>query len=34
VQKASGYAYTLVNGRVFMRDGVHTGAMAGRVLRG
>jgi N-acyl-D-aspartate/D-glutamate deacylase len=33
-QRASGYVATLVNGELFMRDGVHTGALAGRVLRG
>jgi N-acyl-D-aspartate/D-glutamate deacylase len=32
-QRARGYAATLVNGRVFMEDGRHTGALAGRVLR-
>jgi N-acyl-D-amino-acid deacylase len=34
IQKASGYDLTLVNGEVFMRDGQHQGALAGRVLRG
>jgi N-acyl-D-aspartate/D-glutamate deacylase len=34
IQKADGYDLTLVNGAVFMRDGVHQGALAGRVLRG
>lgn len=33
IQKASGYDLTLVNGEVFMRDGDHQGALAGRVLR-
>jgi len=33
VQRASGYDYTLVNGEVFMQDGVHQGALSGRVLR-
>ena len=33
VQRASGYSYTLVNGEVFMKDGVHQGAHSGRVLR-
>jgi N-acyl-D-aspartate/D-glutamate deacylase len=33
VQKATGYDYTLVNGRVFMEDGEHTGALAGELLR-
>jgi N-acyl-D-aspartate/D-glutamate deacylase len=32
-QRASGYVATIVNGRVLMRDGVHTGALPGRVLR-
>jgi N-acyl-D-amino-acid deacylase len=34
IQKASGYDLTMVNGEVFMRDGEHQGALAGRVLRG
>jgi N-acyl-D-aspartate/D-glutamate deacylase len=34
IQKANGYDLTLVNGAVFMRDGEHQGALAGRVLRG
>lgn len=34
IQKASGYDLTLVNGEVFMRNGEHQGALAGRVLRG
>ncbi|HCB34097.1 MAG TPA: amidohydrolase [Acidimicrobiaceae bacterium] len=33
VQHASGYDHTLVNGRPFMRDGEHTGVLAGRTLR-
>jgi len=33
-QRASGYAATFVNGQPFMQGGVHTGALAGRVLRG
>ena len=33
IQKASGYDLTLVNGAVFMRDGEHQGALAGRVIR-
>jgi dihydroxyacetone kinase-like protein len=33
-QRAAGYAYTLVNGRVFLEDGRHSGELAGRVLRG
>jgi len=32
VQRAEGYAWTLVNGEVFMADGEHTGAMPGRSL--
>jgi N-acyl-D-amino-acid deacylase len=32
-QSASGYAATIVNGRVLMRDGQHTGAIPGTVLR-
>jgi N-acyl-D-aspartate/D-glutamate deacylase len=34
VQRASGYDVTVVNGEVFMEAGEHTGALAGRVLRG
>jgi N-acyl-D-aspartate/D-glutamate deacylase len=33
VQRARGYAATLVNGQVFMRDGAPTGALAGQLLR-
>ncbi|HEY3724606.1 MAG TPA: amidohydrolase family protein [Acidimicrobiia bacterium] len=33
VQRASGYTATVVNGEVFMQDGEHTGALAGRLLR-
>ena len=33
VQKASGYDLTLVNGEVFMENGEHKGALAGRVVR-
>ena len=33
VQRAEGYAWTVVNGEVFMVDGEHTGALAGRPLR-
>jgi N-acyl-D-aspartate/D-glutamate deacylase len=33
VQRASGYTATIVNGEVFMQDGEHTGALAGRLLR-
>ena len=32
-QRADGYGATIVNGRIVMRDGVHTGALPGRVLR-
>ncbi|MFO7591928.1 MAG: amidohydrolase family protein [Acidimicrobiia bacterium] len=34
VQRARGYDATIVNGEVFMERGVHTGALAGRLLRG
>ena len=30
IQRGAGYDATLVNGQVFMRDGEHTGALAGR----
>ena len=33
IQRGAGYDATLVNGQVFMRDGTHTGALAGRTLR-
>jgi N-acyl-D-aspartate/D-glutamate deacylase len=33
-QKATGILATVVNGRVFMRDGEPTGALAGQLLRG
>ena len=33
IQRASGYAYTVVNGRVFLEEGRHTGELAGTVLR-
>jgi len=33
IQKASGYDLTMVNGEVFMRDGDHQGALAGRIIR-
>jgi N-acyl-D-aspartate/D-glutamate deacylase len=33
IQGASGYDYTIVNGQVFMDHGVHTGTLAGRVVR-
>jgi N-acyl-D-aspartate/D-glutamate deacylase len=34
VQRAFGYETTIVNGRVFLEDGKHTGELAGRLLRG
>ena len=34
VQKASGIAATIVNGEVLLRDGEHTGAFPGQLLRG
>jgi N-acyl-D-aspartate/D-glutamate deacylase len=34
VQRASGYAWTLVNGEVLMESGEHTGALPGRPLVG
>lgn len=33
-QKTDGIKATIVNGEVFMRDNEHTGALAGRVMRG
>ncbi|WP_420439872.1 N-acyl-D-amino-acid deacylase family protein [Candidatus Poriferisodalis sp.] len=33
IQQGAGYEATLVNGQVFMRDGEHTGSLAGRTLR-
>ncbi len=33
IQGSSGYDYTIVNGQVFMDHGVHTGTLAGRVVR-
>ncbi|MBT6273406.1 MAG: amidohydrolase family protein [Chromatiales bacterium] len=33
IQRANGYAYTFVNGQMFMRNGEHTGALTGTVLR-
>ena len=33
IQRARGYAATLVNGRVFMRDGQPTGELSGQMLR-
>jgi N-acyl-D-amino-acid deacylase len=34
VQRARGVAATVVNGEVLLRDGKHTGALPGRLLRG
>ena len=34
VQKADGFAATVVNGAVTMEDGKHTGATPGQVLKG
>ena len=34
VQRARGIAATIVNGEVLLRDGKHTGALPGRLLRG
>lgn len=34
VQRADGYLATVVNGQVLLRDGEHTGALPGQVLRG
>jgi N-acyl-D-aspartate/D-glutamate deacylase len=34
VQRAKGIAATVVNGEVLLRDGKHTGALPGRLLRG
>jgi N-acyl-D-aspartate/D-glutamate deacylase len=34
VQKAHGYSATVVSGEVTFRDGVHSGALPGRLLRG
>src|SRR5262249_58594211 len=33
VQKADGYRYTIVNGRITFEDGTCTGALPGKVLR-
>jgi N-acyl-D-aspartate/D-glutamate deacylase len=33
IQTATGYDATIVNGRVFMEHGEHTGALAGHLLR-
>jgi N-acyl-D-aspartate/D-glutamate deacylase len=34
VQRAVGYVATVVNGQITYRDGVPTGALPGRVVRG
>ena len=34
VQRARGYSATVVNGEILLRDGKHTGALPGRLLRG
>lgn len=34
VQKAEGIAFSIVNGQILMRDGEHTGAYPGKLLRG
>jgi N-acyl-D-aspartate/D-glutamate deacylase len=34
VQRAKGFAATVVNGEVLLRDGAPTGAMPGQLLRG
>jgi N-acyl-D-amino-acid deacylase len=34
VQRSRGFAATVVNGEVLLRDGKHTGALPGRLLRG
>jgi N-acyl-D-amino-acid deacylase len=34
VQRCRGVAATVVNGEVLLRDGKHTGALPGRLLRG
>src|SRR6266545_1333872 len=34
VQRARGFSATLVNGEILLRDGKHTGALPGRLLRG
>ena len=33
IQRSTGYVATLVNGQTTFRDGEHTGARAGKVLR-
>jgi N-acyl-D-aspartate/D-glutamate deacylase len=34
IQKSDGILATVVNGEIFMRDNEHTGALAGRLIRG
>jgi N-acyl-D-amino-acid deacylase len=34
VQRARGIAATVVNGQILLREGKHTGALPGRLLRG
>jgi N-acyl-D-aspartate/D-glutamate deacylase len=34
LQKADGIRVTMVNGEILLRDGVHTGALPGKVMRG
>jgi len=34
IQKTRGIAATVVNGHVLLREGKHTGALPGRLLRG
>ena len=34
IQKASGYTATVVSGQVTFREGEHTGALPGRLIRG
>ena len=33
IQRGTGYDVTIVNGKVFMEDGEHTGELAGVTLR-
>jgi len=34
IQRADGYDATIVNGQVTYRDGIPTGALSGRLIRG
>jgi N-acyl-D-aspartate/D-glutamate deacylase len=34
VQRARGLSATVVNGEILLRDGKHTGALPGQLLRG